>query len=62
LRGMLLSFFAELVGARSVARFVGLVRSIEARGSLCGFLAGEVAKTVVFLFCVGRSVVEGCAR
>ena len=51
------AFFRELVGARSIAGFVGLVGFVEAGGAFCGFLAREVAETVVLGFGIGRRVV-----
>jgi hypothetical protein len=46
------------VGASAVTGFVGLVCAVEARAALCGFLAGEIAETVVFCFCIAVGVVE----
>jgi hypothetical protein len=46
------------VGAGAVAGLVGLVRAVEARATLCGFLTGEVAETVVFCFGIAVGVVE----
>jgi hypothetical protein len=57
---VLLAFFRELVGARAVAGFVGLVCAIEAGAAFAGFLTREVAETVVFGFRVGGGVVESC--
>lgn len=56
-RRMLLALFAKLVSARAIAGLVGFMGSVEARGSFRGFLAGEVAQAVVFLFGVGGRVV-----
>lgn len=60
LRGVMLALFAQLFGARAVARLVGLVCAVEAGGALGGFLPGEVAKAVILGFCVIGGVVEGC--
>lgn len=46
--GVLLAFVGELLCARAIARFVGGVRAVEARGALGGFLSREVAEPVVF--------------
>jgi hypothetical protein len=66
---VLLAFFRQRVGARPVAGLVGLVRFVEARAALAGFLTRKVTEPVVFGFCVGGGVVEGwkvglvgCAR
>lgn len=46
------------MGASAIARLVCLVCAVEARAALCGFLAGEIAETVVFCFGVAVGVVE----
>ena len=51
------SFFRELVGARAIAGFVGLVRAVEARRSFGGFLSRKIAEAVILGFCVGGAVV-----
>jgi hypothetical protein len=56
---MALPFFAEFVGARTVARFVRLVRAVETGGALCSFLTSKIAKAIVFGFGVVGGVVEG---
>ena len=58
LGGVLLAFFRQVVGARAVARLVGLVCAVEALGAFRGFLAREVAQAVVFGLGVGGRVVE----
>lgn len=60
--GMLFAFFAEIMGAATVAGFVGLVRAVEAGRAFGGFLAGEVAQAVIFGFGIGGGVVKVCGR
>lgn len=55
---MLFSFFGELVGARAVTGFVGLVGTVKAGAALRGFLTGEIAETVIFCFGITVGVVE----
>ena len=62
LGGMLFSLGREVVGARAVARLVGLVGAVEARAALGCFLAGEVAEAVVLGFGVVVGVVERLGR
>lgn len=54
------SFVGELFCCGAVAGVVGLFGAFEAVAAFLGFLAGEVAEAVVFLFgFAGAVVVEG---
>jgi len=55
--GVGFAFFGKLVGARSIAGFVGLVGFVEAGGAFGGFLARKIAETVVLGFGIGGRVV-----
>lgn len=57
--GMPFALLAQLVGARAIARGVRLVRPVEARAALSGFLAGQGAQAVVLSFGVVGGVIEG---
>lgn len=56
---MLLALFAEIMGARTVAGFVRLVRAVETCGAFGGFLAREIAEAVILGFGVRGGVIEG---
>lgn len=60
LGSMSFPFLTELVGASAIARFVRLMRAVEAGGSLCSFLAREITETVVLGLRIRGGVVEGC--
>jgi hypothetical protein len=56
---VLFSLFRQFVSASAVARFVGLVRFVEARAALCSLLARKVAQTVVLGLGIVVGVVQG---